>query len=308
MCGITPKRCGIWVGKSVCDTVSSGLCSAHRSCGWRTGWAVKYDNGIGWENDGMLLAINAQNTFITLGCFRKGELKTVTQLATEPRHTADQYACAIADLLRLHRVELDQIGGTVLCSVVPALNNVLRGAVEILFQCPIVTVSAGVKTGLNMKIDNPHMLGSDLVSLAVEAVSRGKLPCVVVDLGTATTFTAVDRNGIMVGTAIAPGVRLGLEALREHAAQLPSVTLDQHVPFIGKNTMDALRSGILNGAASMTDGMIGRMRELLGEPMMVYLTGHYAGMIQPLMREKVQSEPHLALMGLQKIWERNKKR
>ena len=256
----------------------------------------------------MLLAINAQNTFITLGCFRKGELQTVTQLATEPHHTADQYACAILDVLRLHGVERDQIGGTVLCSVVPALTKALRTAVGTLFHCPVVTVSAGVKTGLNMKIDNPHMLGSDLVSLAVEAVSRGKLPCVAVDLGTATTFTMVDKQGVMVGTAIAPGVRLGLEALREQAAQLPSVTLDEHVPLIGKNTMDAICSGVLNGAASLTDGMIDRMREQLGQPLTVYLTGQYAGQIAPLMREQVEAEPYLALMGLQKIWERNKKR
>ncbi len=256
----------------------------------------------------MLLAINVQNTFITLGCFRRGELKTVTQLATEPHHTADQYACAIQDVLNLHHVEREQIGGTVLCSVVPALTKALRMAVEILFHCPVVTVSAGVKTGLNMKIDNPHMLGSDLVSLAVEAVSRGKLPCVVVDLGTATTFTTVDKQGVMVGTAIAPGVRLGLEALREQAAQLPSVTLDERVPLIGKNTMDAIRSGILYGAASLTDGMIDRMREQLGQPLTVYLTGHYAAQIAPLMREPVEAEPYLALMGLQKIWERNKKK
>ncbi|MGN1014906.1 MAG: type III pantothenate kinase [Butyricicoccus sp.] len=256
----------------------------------------------------MLLTINAQNTFITLGCFRKGKLTTVTQLATEPHHTADQYACAIASVLQLHQVDLQQIGGAVLCSVVPALSGVLRQAVETLFHCPIVCVSAGVKTGLNMKIDNPHMLGSDLVCLAVEAVSRGKLPCVVVDLGTATTFTAVDRNGVMVGTAIAPGVRLSLEALREQAAQLPSVTLDRTPSLIGKNTQDAIRSGVLCGAASMVDGMVRRMRAQLGDGMTVYLTGQDADAVGELMEETACQEPSFALMGLQKIWERNKKK
>lgn len=256
----------------------------------------------------MLLTINAQNTFITLGCFRAGRLETVTQLGTELRYTADQYACAIASVLQLHHVRLEQIGGAVLCSVVPALSEALRQAVETLLGCPVVCVSAGVKTGLNMKIDHPHMLGSDLVCLAVEAVSRQKLPCVAVDLGTATTFTCIDKNGVLVGTAIAPGVRLGLEALREQAAQLPSVTLNKKVPMMGKNTVDAIRSGVLNGTASMVDGMILRLREQLGEPLTVYLTGTYADEIAPLLREQTEEEEYLALMGLQKIWEKNKKK
>lgn len=256
----------------------------------------------------MLLAINAQNTFITIGCFRRGELEVVTRLATEPRHTADQYACSIADVLRLHSVDRRQIGGAILCSVVPALSSVLRQAVETLFHCPVTSVSAGVKTGLNMKIDHPHLVGSDLVCLAVEAVARGQLPCAVVDMGTATTFTAVDGRGVMVGTAIAPGVRLGLEALRAQAAQLPSVVLDRSVPLIGKNTMDAISSGVLYGAACMVDGMIGRLRTQLGEELTVYLTGPYADMVAGLMQETVTEEPYLALMGLQKIWEKNKKR
>jgi type III pantothenate kinase len=255
----------------------------------------------------MLLAINAQNTFITIGCFRRGQLEIVTQLATEPRHTADQYACSIADVLRLHRVDRKQIGGAILCSVVPALSSVLRQAVETLFHCPVISVSAGVKTGLNMKIDHPHLVGSDLVCLAVEAVARGQLPCLAVDLGTATTFTAVDRSGVMVGTAIAPGIRLGLEALREQAAQLPAVVLDSSVPLIGKNTMDAISSGVLHGAASMVDGMIQRFRAQLGEEMTVYLTGQYIDLVAERMQEQTVKEPHLALMGLQKIWEKNKK-
>ncbi len=256
----------------------------------------------------MLLAINAQNTFITIGCFRKGKLETVTQLGTDLRHTADQYACALSSVLQLHRVDLSQIGGAVLCSVVPVLSGVLKEAVHILFGCPIITVSAGVKTGLNMKIDHPHMLGSDLVCLAVEAVSRRRLPCIAVDYGTATTFTCIDAHGVLIGTAIAPGVRLGLEALQEQAAQLPSVTLNKHVPAAAKNTADAIGSGVLNGTAAMTDGMIARMNEQLGAAATVYLTGQYAAQIAPLMKERAEVEEHLALMGLQKIWERNKKK
>lgn len=256
----------------------------------------------------MLLAINVQNTFITLGCFRKGELVTVTQLATETRHTEDEYACAISDVLRLHEVQRSDIGGAVISSVVPALSGVLRKAVETLFHCHVVTVSAGVKTGLNLKIDHPQMLGSDLVSLAVAAAAKQAVPCVIVDLGTATTFTALDQSGTLVGTAIAPGVRLGLEALREQAAQLPSVTLDRTGPVLGKNTMDAMRSGVLCGTASLVDGMIGRIREQLGDGMAVYLTGQYAPLIAPFLRERAGVEPQMALEGLRLIWERNKRK
>ena len=142
----------------------------------------------------------------------------------------------------------------------------------------------------------------------MEAVSRGNLPCLAVDMGTATTFTVVDKAGVMVGTAIAPGVHLVLEALRQQAAQLPSVILDQSVQLIGKNTMDSISSGVLYGAASMVDGMIQRLREQLGEEPTVYLTGPDAPYVADLMREKTVREPHLALMGLRKIWEKNKKK
>ena len=257
----------------------------------------------------MLLAINAQNTAITLGCFDDEEhLRVVARIATETRHTADQYACQIDSVLRLRGYAASEIYGAVLCSVVPSLSTVLRDAVQILCGCEAINVSTGVKTGLNIEIDNPRALGSDLVCVAVEA-AHGKLPALVVDMNTATTFTALDSRGVLVGSAIAPGVSIGLDALREKAAQLPSISLTRGEDrLIGKNTVDAMASGVLYGAASMVDGMIAKFREQLDGSLTVYLTGTDAPLVAGKLCEPVQRTDDMVLYGMHRIWVKNRRK
>ena len=258
----------------------------------------------------MLLAINAQNSTITLGCFDEGEnLCIVAQIATEPRHTADQYACQFDSVLRLHGYTASEIYGAVLCSVVPLLNTVLCDAVKLLCNCDVVSVSSGVKTGLSIQTENPRSVGTDLVCVAVEAAAKNKLPALIVDMNTATTFTALDNRGVLVGSAIAPGVYLGMDALHEKAAQLPSISLTRSEKcVIGKNTVDAMTSGVLNGAASMVDGMISRFREQLGEDLTVYLTGANANLVCGRMKEHVHHVDNMILYGLYRIWTKNRKK
>lgn len=258
----------------------------------------------------MLLAINAQNTAITLGCFDdEDHLRVVARIATETRHTADQYACQIDSVLRLRGYTASEIYGAVLCSVVPTLSTVLRDAVKILCDCETINVSTGVKTGLNIEIDNPRALGSDLVCVAVEAAAHGQLPALVVDMNTAITFTALDSRGVLVGSAIAPGVRIGLDALREKAAQLPSISLSgAEDKLIGKNTVDAMASGVLYGAASMADGMIGKFREELGTSLTVYMTGIDAPLVVGRMKEPVKRMDDMVLYGMHRVWVKNRKR
>ncbi|MGM9629694.1 type III pantothenate kinase [Butyricicoccus sp.] len=258
----------------------------------------------------MLLAINAQNSAIALGCFDEdGHLRAVARIAAEDTHTADQYACQIDSVLHLRGYSSAEIYGAVLCSVVPSLNAVLHDAVKILCGCEVVSVSSGVKTGLSIQTENPRALGSDLVCVAVEAAAQNRLPALVVDMNTATTFTALDSRGVLVGSAIAPGVRTGLETLREKAAQLPSISLTlPENRLLGKNTVDAMASGVLNGAASMVDGMIGRCREQLGDGLTVYLTGTDAPLIAGRMREQVRHMDDMVLYGLYRIWLKNRKK
>ena len=255
----------------------------------------------------MLLAINVQNSAIALGCFdREGGLRTVARIAAEPERTADQYACDIDSVLHLHGYEASEIYGAVLCSVVPTLSMVLYDAVRILCGCDAINVSSGVKTGLSIQIDNPRALGSDLVCVAVEAAAQGKLPALVIDMNTAVTFTALDRRGVLVGSIIAPGVYIGLDALHQKAAQLPSINLNRSsCRLLGKNTVDAMASGVLNGAASMIDGMITRCREQLGNDLTVYLTGTDAQLMTDCLREPVRRVDDMVLYGLYRIWTKN---
>ena len=241
----------------------------------------------------MLLAINIQNSTITLGCFDEAaKLHAVAHIATESRHTADQYACQIESVLRLR-------------GFVPAE---MHEAVEMLCCCEVVNVSSGVKTGLSIQTDNPRALGSDLVCVAVEAAALGRLPALVVDMNTATTFTALNARGVLAGSIIAPGIQIGLDALHEKAAQLPSISLNRKtVRLLGKNTVDAMASGVLHGAASMVDGMIAKCRQQLGDNLTVYLTGTEAPMAAAYMQEKVQRMDDMVLYGLYRIWTKNRK-
>ncbi len=256
----------------------------------------------------MLLAMNVQNANITLGCFDESQLRIVAHISTETGQTADQYACQLDSVLRLYGCRASEIFGAVMCSVVPSLSGTLEQAVKLLFGCDMVNVSSGVKTGLSIEIDNPRLLGSDLVCLSVQAAALGRLPALVIDMNTATTFTALDQRGTLIGSAIAPGVRIGLDALHAHAAQLPSVSLTSHpCTLIGKNTIDAMTAGVLLGAASMVDGMIEKFRAALGDDLTVYLTGTDAAPVTPYLQQPVQCIDDMVLYGLHRIWTKNRK-
>ena len=257
----------------------------------------------------MLLAVNIQNSIITIGCFEGEELCGVARMAADVRLTADQYACQINSVLHLKGYSPSEVHGAVLCSVVPALTSVIPDALKLICHCRLINIGSGIRTGLNLEVDNPRAFGSDLVCVAVEAAALGKLPALVIDLNTAVTFTALDRRGVLTGSAITPGIHISLDALRDKAAQLPAISLNREIPkLIGKNTVDAMTSGALYGAASMMDGMTARFREQLGENLTVYLTGADAELIAPLMREQVKCREYMVLYGLQHIWNKNCKK
>lgn len=254
----------------------------------------------------MLIALDIGNNHVTIGGFDGEDICFVAAIATNPKQTGEEYACLIRNVLALYQKDQTPITGAAICSVVPGMAHILHQAISFLTDGPILKVGAGVKTGLNIKIVEPRTLGTDRVVTAVYASHMYQMPCVIVDLGTATTYTALDQTGALVGSAIAAGVQLSLSALKEHTAQLPTVGLSEipnHV--LGKSTAEALCIGAVYGTAAMIDGMVSRYQEALGAQPTVVLTGGMARTIRPYLQTSTIHEPALALRGLADIWHRN---
>lgn len=255
----------------------------------------------------MLIALDVGNSHVKVGGFNGDDLQFVASIETDDRQTGEQYACALKDVFGLYGVTLSEIHGAVLCSVVPGMHPIMSKALRFLTNGPILNVSSGVKTGLNIKIDQPRALGSDLVANAVWAMHTGRTPCVVVDMGTVTTFTAIDRDGVLVGTAIAAGVRIMLDAVKRSAAQLPIVQLEAPAHgVIGKNTVEAIKAGAVYGAAAMIDGMLARYADAFGAAPHVFLTGGASEAIAPYLQTEAALDPYITLRGLYLIWKKNR--
>lgn len=251
----------------------------------------------------MILAIHIGNSNLTIGGAEGDELCFVGRLTTEPR-TEDEFAVALKELLQLYGVKQAPTGA-ILASVVPPLTQpVCAAAARLTGRRPLV-VGPGVKTGLNIAIENPNQLGSDLVVAAAAAAARYPLPLVVVALGTATTFSVVDAHGSFRGGIIAPGVRVGHDALVSRASMLTPTELIAPKSVIGANTADSLRSGCVLGAAAMIDGLLLRIEAELGGTATAVATGSLAGLVTPYCRHPVTADEHLALKGLALLYEKN---
>ncbi|MDY3617921.1 type III pantothenate kinase [Agathobaculum sp.] len=255
----------------------------------------------------MLIAVNAGNSHVRLGGYEEDARVFAASIAADPKQTGDSYACTLRQIFSLYGVEEQQISGAVISSVVPGMTPVLEQALLLLGVTDVLEVGSGLKTGLNIRSEQPRQVGSDRVACAVAARAKGKLPCVVVSLGTATTFTVLDGEGALVGSAITAGVQLSLAALRGQAAQLPMVSLDARDDgLLARNTADAMRVGVVVGAAAMVDGMIERYAETLGQMPHVVVTGDAAALIQPYLRATCEHDESLLLDGLHLIWKRNR--
>ena len=248
----------------------------------------------------MILAVDIGNTNIVVGGYQEEKLRFSVRLSTDPARTSYEYAATLGDILALYRVDLPAVEGAIVSSVVPPLSTALCQAVTLL--CPGVEpmlVGAGMKTGLNIRLDNPKELGADLLAAAVGAMVKYPLPAIVVDLGTATKLMVVDENRCFLGGAILAGVGISLRALASDTAQLPHISLDSPVKqVIGTNTIDCMKSGTILGAASMLDGMIQRYWESLGKETTVVACGGIAPAIVPHCHTKVILDDSLVLDGL----------
>ena len=190
-------------------------------------------------------------------------------------------------------------------SVVPPLNAPISSAINKLFGFRPRLVGSGMKTGLNIIMDNPKTVGSDMIVDAVAVVKEYPLPAIVIDMGTATTMSVVDQKGNYIGGVIFPGLRVSLDSLSSKAAQLPSISLEIPKKVIGKNTIDCMRSGIMYGSAGMIDGIIDRMEAELGKTPSVIATGGLSRFVVPLCRHKIIYDEALLMKGLWILYEKN---
>ncbi len=253
----------------------------------------------------MLLAIDIGNTNITLGLFCDEVLKLTARLSTDPRKTADEYAIDIKDVLALHGEEVSEVEDCIISSVVPAVGASVSAAVALLCDTVPLMLGPGVKTGLNIKIDNPAQLGADLAAGAVGALHEYTMPCIVIDMGTATTISVLDKNGAFLGGTIGAGVRMTMRALAEGTAALPAIGVTSPKSVIGKNTVDCMQSGIVLGTAAMLDGLIDRIEEELGETATVVATGGLSKDIIVFCKNDIIYNENLLLEGLRLIYEKN---
>ncbi|MBQ3880667.1 MAG: type III pantothenate kinase [Oscillospiraceae bacterium] len=254
-----------------------------------------------------ILALDVGNTHIVLGCVRDGEIVSVARMATQAIKTEDEYAIEISAILMLHGIERRGFDGAILSSVVPQVTDVLCAAVERVTGCTPIQVGAGIKTGLNIRIDNPAQLGPDLVVGAVAALEFYKPPMVLIDMGTATTFSAIDANGAFLGGAIAPGVGMSLDALVAHTSLLQKISIEAPKHCIGTNTIDSMKSGVVLGAVAMLDGMIDRMEAEIGGEATVVATGGLSARVIPYCRHKILYDGDLLLKGLWALYKKNHK-
>lgn len=255
----------------------------------------------------MILAIDVGNTNIVLGGIENGEDIFSARLASDRNKTADQYALDIQGILSMHRVDIDSVEGGIISSVVPYLQTVIPQAVKLLTGIDIMVVGPGIKTGLDIRTDNPGAVGSDLIVGAVAARSKYKLPIAIVDMGTATTVSVIDDKGVYLGGMIIPGLWVSVNALSSQAAQLPYIDLNGNAKVLGTNTVDCMRSGALIGHAAMLDGIIDRLEEELGMPVSAVLTGGVSPMVAPYCNRKFNLEPDIIIRGLILLYEKNKR-
>ena len=254
----------------------------------------------------MILAIDIGNTNIVLGCMEHDRILVEARMATDLLKTSDQYCVELKNLLNLYEVDLQAIEGVIISSVVPPVLNSCRTAVRKLTGKTPMIVGPGIRTGLNIQMENPAQIGSDLIVAAVAALSCFEPPLIIIDMGTATTISAIDRNKNFLGGMIIPGLRVSLDSLTSRTSQLPKISLDPPKKVIGSNTVDCMRSGIIYSTAGSIDGVIDRIEEEMGETCTLVSTGGLAKVIIPYCHHKIIIDDQLLLKGLMVIYNKNR--
>lgn len=253
----------------------------------------------------MILAIDMGNTNIVVGCIKNGQILFVERLCTNLSETELEYAIGIKTVLELYNIKVDEIDGAIISSVVPPLTDIIRAAIRKIIGKESMVVGPGLKTGLNILMDNPKTMGADLIVDSVAGIHEYGAPLIIIDMGTATTVSVIDDDKNYIGGMIIPGLKVSLESLVNRTSQLPRIGLDAPAKTIGKNTIDCMKSGILFGNASMLDGLVDRIREELGCNATVVATGGLAKTVIPLCKHDIIVDDELLLKGLYLIYKKN---
>ncbi len=253
----------------------------------------------------MIFAIDVGNSNIVIGCCDGDNIVFRERISTNHTATALEYLAIFKTAFEINNIDTKKISGSIISSVVPSVTKVLKTACEQLINRDVIVIGPGVKTGLNILIDNPAQLGSDLVVDAVAGSTIYPLPLIIVDMGTATTVSVIDQNKNYLGGMILPGVAVSRDALIGKTSQLPMVALETPKRLIGKNTVECIKSGIFYGNASAIDGIIDRITEELGKCTVV-ATGGLASTITPLCKNDIIIDDDLLLKGLMLIYNKNK--
>ncbi len=254
----------------------------------------------------MLLAVNVGNTNTVLGVFRGAELMWHWRTSTEQERTADELAVLFGGLLGQQGLTFSrEVTGVVISSVVPTTTQALLEMTDRYFNFPALVVEPGIRTGIPILTDNPREVGADRIVNALAAYARYGGPCIAVDFGTATTYDGVSEKGEFVGGVIAPGIQVSNAILSRATARLPLVELHPPRSVIGRNTIEAIQSGLIYGTAAEVDGVIERMKRELGPGTTVIATGGLAPVVLPHCQSIDKHDPWLTLEGLRLVFERN---
>lgn len=254
----------------------------------------------------MILAVDIGNSNIVLGCFEGEKILFTERLSTNLQATTIEYTIMIKNILELNGLSDRSFQGGIISSVVPSVTLAVKAAMERLTNQHIMVVGPGIKTGLKIMLDNPAQLGSDRVADAVAAVNNYPAPIIIVDMGTATTISVIDKVKNFLGGMILPGLRASLDSLTNRTSQLPNISLVPPKKIIGSNTIDCMKSGVINGTASSIDGIIDRIEEELGEKCTVISTGGVSQTIIPFCKKDIILDDQLLLKGLMIIYNKNK--
>ncbi|WP_406677531.1 type III pantothenate kinase [Moorella sp. ACPs] len=253
----------------------------------------------------MLMAIDVGNTNIVIGLYKGKELQCHWRLASDRQKTADEYGLILRQLTNYQGLGLEAIKAVVMASVVPTLTQTLTMMLKDQFNCQLLVIGPGVKTGMPIRFDNPREVGADRIVNGVAVYELYGGPAIVVDFGTATTFDAISASGEYLGGAIAPGIGIATDALFARAAKLPRVELIRPPRVIGKNTVACMQAGIMYGFIGQVEGIVSRMKAEMGGRAVVVATGGLAGLIAPEVSCIDKVDPLLTLEGLRIVYERN---
>ena len=258
----------------------------------------------------MIFVLDAGNTNIVLGIFKENELIVECRIGTDSKRTADEYGIQVLELFNHNKIDLKEIEGVIISSVVPNIMYSIEHMIRKYFKVNPIVVGPGVKTGINIKYDNPKSVGADRIVNAVAAHDIYKKPLIIIDFGTATTYCAVTKKGDYLGGAICPGIKISADALFEKAAKLPRIELIKPSHIICKNTVSSMQSGIVYGYIGQVDYIVTKMKEEMKsfgeEDPYVIATGGLAGLIFQESATIDEVNPFLTLEGLRIIYEKNK--